>query len=68
MDEYPTENLKVTGNLTHIATGIEILEFRPTSSPKFYIVTKEAHFDEMIVGIVKSMEEKQNVESKFSSN
>jgi hypothetical protein len=65
-DEYPIEYLKVIGNLTHIAVGVQILKFGLVSSLKSYTFVKETRFSRVITGTIKSLEQGQNVESKFS--
>jgi hypothetical protein len=42
---------------THIVISVEILKFGLALSSKSYSFTKEAHFGQMIIKIVKSSEE-----------
>jgi len=67
-DKYLIENLKAIENLAIIAISVGVLEFELASSLKSYIVAKEVHFDEVVTRSIKSIEEKQNVESESNSN
>jgi hypothetical protein len=58
MDEYPIGNLEETKNIINAIIGIEVLEFGLASSPKLYIVPREAHFGGVITGNDKSLKKK----------